>query len=43
MTEGISLFLSRELPQVALLKNDNLNLVRDAFKTYTLNKANYNK
>ncbi len=43
MTEGISLFLSRELPQVALLKNDNLRLVRDAFKTYTLNKANYNK
>lgn len=43
MTEGISLFLSRELPQVALLKNDNLKLVRDAFKTYTLNKANYNK
>ena len=42
MTEGISLFLSRELPQVALLKNDNLKLVRDAFKTYTLNKANYN-
>ena len=43
MTEGISLFLSRELPQVALLKNDNLELVRDAFKTYTLNMANYNK
>ena len=26
-----------------VLKNDNLELVRDAFKTYTLNMANYNK
>ena len=41
MTEGISLFLSRELPQVALLKNEKLELVRDTFKTFTLNKANY--
>ena len=41
MTEGISLFLSRELPQVALLKNQKLELVRESFKTYTLNKANY--
>ena len=41
MTEGISLFLSRELPQVALLKNEKLELVRDSFKTYTLNKSNY--
>ena len=41
MTEGISLFLSRELPQVALLKNEKLELVRESFKTYTLNKANY--
>ena len=41
MTEGISLFLSRELPQVALLKNDKLELVRESFKTYTLNKSNY--
>ena len=40
MTEGISLFLSRELPQVALLKNGKLELVRDAFKTYVLNKSN---
>ena len=40
MTEGISLFLSRELPQVALLKNGRLELVRDAFKTYVLNKSN---
>ncbi len=40
MTEGISLFLSRELPQVALLKNGKLELVRDTFKTYVLNKSN---
>ena len=43
MTEGISLFLSRELPQVALIKNGKLELVRDSFKTYTLNKSNYVK
>ena len=42
MTEGISLFLSRELPEVALLKNGKLELIREAFKTYKLNKANYN-
>ena len=41
MTEGISLFLSRELPEVALLKNGEVKLVREAFKTYTLNKPNY--
>ena len=41
MTEGISLFLSRELPEVALLKGGELKLAREAFKTYTLNKANY--
>lgn len=41
MTEGISLFLSRELPQVALLKNGKLELVRDSFKTYILNKSEY--
>ena len=40
MTEGISLFLSRELPQVALLKNGKLELVRNTFKTYVLNKSN---
>ncbi len=40
MTEGISLFLSRELPQVAILKNGKLELVRDTFKTYVLNKSN---
>ena len=41
MTEGISLFLSRELPEVALAKNGEIILVREAFKTYMLNKANY--
>ena len=41
MTEGISLFLSRELPEVALLKGGELKLVREAFKTYTLNKPSY--
>ena len=41
MTEGISLFLSRELPEVALLKNGELKLVREAFKTYNLNKSDY--
>ena len=38
MTEGISLFLSRELPEVALIKSGEMNLVREAFKTYTLNR-----
>ena len=41
MTEGISLFLSRELPEVALLINGEIKLVREAFKTYTLNSSNY--
>lgn len=41
MTEGISLFLSRELPEVALLKNGEIKLVRKSFKTYNLNKADY--
>ena len=39
MTEGISLFLSRELPEVALLKNGKLKLVRESFETYVLNMA----
>lgn len=39
MTEGISLFLSRELPEVALLKDGKLAIVRDAFKTYALNMS----
>lgn len=43
MTEGISLFLSRELPQVGLLKNGELSIVRKHFETYNLNMSqNYN-
>ena len=42
MTEGISLFLSRDLPSVALLKNGKLEFVRDAYNTYLLNMPNYN-
>ncbi len=41
MTEGISLFLSRELPAVYLLKNDELLLVRRSFETSVLNKPEY--
>lgn len=41
-TEGISLFLSRELPGVVLAENGKNILVREAVKTYLLNKANYN-
>ncbi len=38
MTEGISLFLSRELPQVIKIKEDeSLELVRDNLPTYLLN------
>ena len=36
MTEGISLFLSRDLPSVALLKNGKLEFVREAYNTYLL-------
>ena len=41
MTEGISLFLSRDLPAVALLKNGNLSLLRERYEDYRLNKPNY--
>ena len=38
MTEGISLFLSRELPRVCLVGADGqTRLVRDALPTYPLN------
>ena len=38
MTEGISLFLSRELPRVCLVEpNGQTRLVRDALPTYPLN------
>lgn len=38
MCEGISLFLSRELPGVVLVDNDSAKLVRNHFKTSELNK-----
>lgn len=38
MCEGISLFLSRELPAVVLVDNDSTKLVRNHFKTSELNK-----
>ena len=37
MCEGISLFLSRELPAVAVIENDKVKLLRGHFKTSTLN------
>lgn len=36
-TEGISLFLSRDLPMVLKLKNDKIETVREAVNTYNLN------
>lgn len=40
-TEGISLFLSRDLPQVLIIdENGNINCAREAVATYKLNKAN---
>lgn len=43
MTEGISLFLSRDLPQVIIKENNDYELVRDCIDTYHLNKANYER
>lgn len=37
MCEGISLFLSRELPAVVVIENDNVKLLRGHFKTSVLN------
>ena len=37
MTEGISLFLSRDLPKVVFVQNGNYEIVRKNFKTYKLN------
>ncbi len=37
MCEGISLFLSRELPAVAVIENDKAKLLREHFKTSALN------
>lgn len=42
MCEGISLFLSRELPAVVIDDNGNSQLVRNHFKTSQLNKPNFN-
>jgi diaminopimelate decarboxylase len=43
MTEGISLFLSRELPAVLIIdRDDNIKLVRNHLKTSDLNYPNYN-
>lgn len=39
--EGISLFLSRDLPKVVLKKDDELMLVRDNLKTSKINYPNY--
>ena len=36
-TEGISLFLSRDLPKVIIKKDNDLILVRDTVKTSNLN------
>ena len=42
MTEGISLFLSRDLPKVVIItKDDEMKLVRDVQKTSILNFPNY--
>lgn len=37
MTEGIALFLSRDLPRVVFLKDNQLIVVRETFETYQLN------
>lgn len=36
-TEGISLFLSRDLPRILIRQNEKITQTRDAFKTSTLN------
>ncbi|MBQ9276502.1 MAG: alanine racemase [Clostridia bacterium] len=44
LMEGISLFLSRDLPSVYIVReNGETLLVREAFETSTLNTPNYNK
>ena len=42
-TEGISLFLSRELPEIILYKNKEFIKVRDNLKTSEINYPNYEK
>lgn len=39
MTEGISLFLSRDLPKVILIENNNVKVLRDRVETYHLNTS----
>lgn len=41
MTEGISLFLSRDLPQVVFFKDKKIEVVRDHRNTYSLNMPKY--
>lgn len=41
VTEGISLFLSRDLPKVALYKNKEITLVRDTVRTSDINSPKY--
>lgn len=41
VTEGISLFLSRDLPKVVILKDNETILVRDNVKTSKINFPNY--
>ena len=41
MSEGISLFLSRDLPKVIMKKGIKCDLVRDSLPTHVLNTPNY--
>lgn len=43
MTEGISLFLSRDLPNVVLINDNHIEVVRNDVKTYPLNMARKEK
>ncbi len=38
MTEGISLFLSHDLPKVVFIKNKQIEVVRESIPTYVLNE-----
>ena len=37
MTEGIYLFLSRQMPKIYLLQEEKLELIRDSYETYQFN------
>ena len=41
VTEGISLFLSRDLPKVIITDKNNMKLVRDVVNTSSINFPNY--